>query len=259
MPITIAHPCAVLPFAKLCPRYLNFAALVCGSMTPDLAYAFHQFQFSAQAHTFDGSFLLDLPSGFLLLFAYYWSKDLIASQLPTPHCEFWQSLGKVEFLIRSRSSIAGALKPFVIITVSILLGAWTHIIWDGFTHQHGFAVEAMPTLSTNIFSIGSFQMPVYKLLQYTFSAAGLFVLFQFYSVKLRKDYSEHLSAKSTGVWRFYVLVASSILAAAFLSLFQGSLGHQSVTHKGFVFIVNCMFMLPVVFLLSGLLAKYRRS
>lgn len=160
MPLTIAHPCAVLPFAKLCPRYLNFAALVCGSMSPDLAYAFPQYQFSAEAHTFAGSFLLDLPTGLLLLLVYYYSKDLIASQLPAPHRQYWLSLPGGSHLVKSHSSLPDSLKAFSAVFFSVILGSWTHIVWDSFTHQHGFAVESLSFLSRDIFVFASTHLPL---------------------------------------------------------------------------------------------------
>jgi len=164
MPLTIAHPCAVLPFAKLCPRYLNFAALVCGSMSPDLAYAFQQYQFSAQAHTFAGSLFLDLLTGLLLLLIYYYSKDLIASQLPAPHREYWLSLPGGSPL-----------------------------------------------------------------------------------------------GKPIGNTKFSLLLILSALATLSLTLFQNMFGvSQSLAHQGFVLVVNCMFMLPVVFLISGLIERSQR-
>lgn len=259
MPLTIAHPCAVLPFAKLCPRYLNFAALVCGSMSPDLAYAFHQYQFSAQAHTFAGSFFLDLPTGLMLVLVYYYSKDLIASQLPSPHREYWLSLPGGSPLVKPDRSLSDSLRAFALVCFSVILGSWTHIVWDSFTHQHGFAVDSLPFLSRDVFAFATTRLQLYKILQYFCSAAGLVVLALFYRNRLNEAKTTDILGKSISNTKFSLLLVSSALAALSLTLFQSMLDlSQSLAHQGFVLVVNCMFMLPVVFLLSGLIERSRR-
>lgn len=40
MPLTFAHPAAVLPFSRN-SKYVNFLALVLGSMAPDFEYFLH--------------------------------------------------------------------------------------------------------------------------------------------------------------------------------------------------------------------------
>ena len=44
MPFPLAHPAAVLPFRRYCSRWLNFPALVIGSLVPDLGYLFPPIQ-----------------------------------------------------------------------------------------------------------------------------------------------------------------------------------------------------------------------
>ncbi len=58
MPLTIAHPVAVLPFRRL---GLPMAALAIGSISPDLEYLFHLSPKSNISHTASGvARLLDL-------------------------------------------------------------------------------------------------------------------------------------------------------------------------------------------------------
>lgn len=259
MPLTIAHPCAVLPFAKLCPRYLNFAALVCGSMSPDLAYAFQQYHFSAQAHTVAGSFLLDLPTGLVLLLIYYCSKDLIASQLPVPHRQFWLSLPSGRSLAKAHGSFSDSLKTFAAVYFSLLLGSWTHIIWDSFTHQHGFAVESLPLLSRDLLTVAGMHLQLYKILQYACSGAGLVVLVSVYFSRLKAMKRANIASGATSNIKFCLLLVTSALATVSLTLFQATReAGQSLAHQGFVLVVNCMFIVPVVFLISGIIERSRR-
>ena len=63
MPWTLSHPAIVLPLRRFSPQPLDFAALVIGSMTPDIGYYIDRFDLSAFAHTLPGSFLACLPPG----------------------------------------------------------------------------------------------------------------------------------------------------------------------------------------------------
>ena len=67
MPFPTAHPAAVLPLRRYCPRLFNFPALIIGSLVPDLGYPLARFyrQFGDTSHTFYGSFVFCLPAGLL--------------------------------------------------------------------------------------------------------------------------------------------------------------------------------------------------
>jgi hypothetical protein len=38
MPFPLAHPAAVLPLRRYCPKYLSFPVLIVGSLVPDVGY-----------------------------------------------------------------------------------------------------------------------------------------------------------------------------------------------------------------------------
>jgi hypothetical protein len=72
MPFALAHPAAVLPLRRYCPRQLDFPALLVGSLAPDLGYAFlplHVYGFSHQFWA--GSFGFCLPAGLVLVLIFY--------------------------------------------------------------------------------------------------------------------------------------------------------------------------------------------
>jgi hypothetical protein len=54
MPYPLAHPAAVLPLRRLCPRRLSFPALVVGSLCPDVGYPLGVSRFS---HSFSQELL----------------------------------------------------------------------------------------------------------------------------------------------------------------------------------------------------------
>lgn len=66
MPLTFAHPAAVLPFSRK-SKYIHFPALVLGSMAPDFEYFLRGQPIGAIGHTFSGFLTYNLP---LVIFFY---------------------------------------------------------------------------------------------------------------------------------------------------------------------------------------------
>ena len=85
MPYTLSHPLAVVPLQRWCPAYLNFPALVIGSMTPDFGYFVGQFNVAGLAHTIPGSFVVCVPVGLLVLGLFYALRRPVCYLLPQPH------------------------------------------------------------------------------------------------------------------------------------------------------------------------------
>jgi len=70
MPLTFAHPAAVLTFSRN-SKYIHFAALVLGSMAPDFEYFLRGRPIGEIGHTFTGFFLLNLPLVLLIYLIYH--------------------------------------------------------------------------------------------------------------------------------------------------------------------------------------------
>lgn len=71
------------------------------------------------------------------------------------------------------SGNAPSSRPFAFLcTVTALaLGVLTHLVWDGFTHRGGWAVEVIPSLQERFNGV-----PVYSLLQDGSSVVGLLII-----------------------------------------------------------------------------------
>lgn len=61
------------------------------------------------------------------------------------------------------------------VLLSIVFGAGSHILWDGFTHEHGHFVEILPILKNSLHT-SSGDIPVFKLLQHASSLLGLAII-----------------------------------------------------------------------------------
>ncbi|MFO1520421.1 MAG: DUF4184 family protein [bacterium] len=159
MPFTFSHPAAILPLRKLCPRFLHFEALFLGSISPDLGYFFFRFREARFAHTAAGSLLLDVPCGMLLYFVLksLW-KFRTGKALPS-------SLFRPRLLLK--------------LALSILIGAWSHILWDAFTHQTGI-FGSLPWVNTTHVIWLDRRLPLYELLHLFSSVIGLFFVSHFF-------------------------------------------------------------------------------
>lgn len=153
MPFPLAHPAAVLPLRRYCPRYLNFPALVLGSLSPDLGYCFGHRHLDSFSHRFlAGSFGFCLPAGLLVLLVFYVVRKPLVGILPA---RFRQALLP---LCERR---AGAPVAAV---VSLLIGAWTHIFLDDISYPDGWAMKHLPILQSWVLSVGTYRFGVYDLL-----------------------------------------------------------------------------------------------
>ena len=166
MPLTPSHAVVALAFRR---TSLPASAVAIGAMTPDLPL-FVSFA-PAYEHTHS---LMWLPLT-IALAALLWglwrvaiapaARDLspafLAERYPGPG-------GGLRALPVGAS---GRGRPILSTTAALVLGVLTHIVWDGFTHRSGWAVEAFPALQQ---SVGG--TPLYSLLQDGSSVLGLIII-----------------------------------------------------------------------------------
>ncbi|WP_345213531.1 DUF4184 family protein [Mucilaginibacter gynuensis] len=167
MPFTFCHPAIVLPLGYLPKRVVSVSALVIGSMAPDFEYFFRMRIFSIYSHTWDGLLWFDLPVGLFVLLIYLsLVKNVLIDHLP-------------EFLNKRFSSFKNPpsfrFSNAIIAVLCILLGAISHILWDGFTHKSGYFVAHIPALSIPV-TINHTTLYVYNIVQHASSLLGLLVI-----------------------------------------------------------------------------------
>lgn len=165
MPFPLAHPAAVLPLRRWCPRWFSLPALVIGSIAPDTGYFLGRWGVADLAHKFSGSLLYSLPVGLILLGMLYGSAFVLRHRLPAR----WRRL-------LPRLSLPPVGSP-VGIAVSLLVGAWTHLAWDELTHKEGWLVHTWPLASVQVFSLFGHVVRLHHLLWYLSSFAGVVVVY----------------------------------------------------------------------------------
>jgi small-conductance mechanosensitive channel len=225
MPATFVHPIAVLPLRRLCPARLNLAALAIGSMSPDFVYGVGQFQMGRLSHSLPGSFIVCLPAGFLALGIFYGLREPLAFILPQPHRSALMPL----------AAARPSLSPWFVLkaVASILLGAWTHIIWDSFTHHDGWAVRHISFLRGQLFLANDNVFHVYDFLHQLCTLGGSAFLIVAYVVWLRNRRSPAAvpSEAASDRGRYFLLTALALVASGVAVLM--ALSNRGASFLGF--------------------------
>jgi hypothetical protein len=168
MPLTPAHAAAAWPIHATVR--LPIAALVIGTVSPDLEYLLRLAPRGQFGHTALGIAVFCVPVSLLVLAVFNQVlRPLLIHLLPREI---------------ARSLVAGTQGPKRITTsgvaltiLAMVVGALSHVAWDGFTHQGGWAVVRFPVLTAMIPLPGGLgARPLYKLLQHASTIAGGLVL-----------------------------------------------------------------------------------
>lgn len=167
MPFTFAHPAIVLPLRR--SKWFSFTALVFGSMAPDFEYFFRMQPYSAYSHTMWGLIWFDVPLVLLLALLYHGivKRPLIAC-LPS-----W--VGRGLFTTYSMHWNWRTWKSIFVYGYSGLIGSFSHVLWDAFTHQGAYFVERIWLFQLPI-TLGGVVIPVFKLLQHGSTSLGFLAI-----------------------------------------------------------------------------------
>jgi len=165
MPFTFSHPAIILPLKPLSPKWVSMTGLIIGSCTPDFEYFIRMSDISRYSHSIAGMFWFDLPLGILLCFIFH---TIVASSLISNLPQAW---GARLSNIKNDQWNKYFRSHLMIVCISIVIGAASHIFWDGFTHRGGYFVGLFPALKTK-FYLSGYQIPFYKLLQHASTLLG---------------------------------------------------------------------------------------
>jgi hypothetical protein len=159
MPFTLAHPAAVLPLI----RYGTPSALIAGTLAPDLPYFLALRPVNGDFTHSLTAMVITLPIALGLLALWHTTIEPAVAALSP------------------RRFIPNPPKPSIILVASAAVGILTHLVWDDFTHGHGYFVERVPLLRLHIWP----DMPVFFFLQVTCSVVGLAVITTMVVIKYR--------------------------------------------------------------------------
>lgn len=169
MPFTFSHPAAVLPLTYLPRRWYSLTGLVVGSVVPDFEYFLRMSVRSEYSHTWQGLFYFDLPLGLALAFIFHLAaRDTLIDNLPLFLKRYLTGYKRIDWLQTFR-------RQWLVIILSILFGAFTHLLWDGFTHYDTVITARLPVLKHKVLILGE-QTPICDILQHASTVVGLLVI-----------------------------------------------------------------------------------
>jgi hypothetical protein len=213
-------------------------------MIPDLPYYLpgHLNYLRPETHSFTGSFTTCLLLGYVALGAVYLLRRPLTALL-SPRAR-WLCLGAL---------VAFRRRPleWALASVSIVLGVWTHLLWDSFTHENGWMVRRVAALSAPV-SLGAYHGTVCHVLQYVSSALGLAVLAVWYW----RLPAPHAAAAEPGAPRSSVGPALVLVAAAAI-LIGGVQATQAFTQAPIIyrtlyaFLTHSLAWFAVLYLVAG--------
>lgn len=140
MPATFpSHAAAVLPLKLWRPAWFDGVALVVGSTAPDLGYPLVGVTPLPETHSAPALLYWSLPVTLLLCWLVRRTAPEIAVHLPAR----W-------FALPDYGALGRVGHRWYVTVASALIGAGSHLLWDGFTHYPplgGWAARYLPVLS----------------------------------------------------------------------------------------------------------------
>ncbi len=154
MPITLAHPAAVLGLRRL---QLPMAAMVIGSMIPDVPLFMRWTSGYAVSHSLIGVLTVNLIGTLVVLWGWNaFGRDALVDLAPD--------------LVRARLAPEHRLsrRQWLLAPAAAVVGSLTHLCWDTFTHPGRWGVTHLAWLRADLGPL-----PGFKWAQYASGVIGL--------------------------------------------------------------------------------------
>jgi hypothetical protein len=177
MPFTLAHPAAAVPLLRPLGRLGNLTALVIGSMTPDLHYFLPLSLGRGDTHSMRGMLWFCMPLGIALYLLFHRVfRAPLMNLLPAP---------MEQRLVLQSAAQGSRMIGATAVLASLAIGSLTHLLWDSVTHRGGIPVQQLGFLRAPMFSVLTFPIFPYQLLQWASSVLGCALLVAWISKWLR--------------------------------------------------------------------------
>lgn len=167
MPFTPSHAVLFL-IAKKCNIRTSATAFITGTMVPDFESFLLMRNTDKLSHTWKGIFLIDIPLALVLCFLFHqYVKDTLFSLLPAYY-------KKRLYQPRQLHWPSYFSKNTALVLLSTFVGAISHLVWDDFTHEAGYASYFFPVLDEHIEWLNF--TPIFFVVQVASSIVGLLLL-----------------------------------------------------------------------------------
>jgi hypothetical protein len=216
MPFTISHIAAVAPFSRPLARWRLLSATVIGSMVPDFGFLMPWRPPRIDTHSAIALVSFCLPLGL----ATFW---LFQRVIKTPIIEVLPDGAYLRWLPWMRPADIRSPPQWILAACGVELGALTHLVWDGFTHEGARGVRMIPSLDDPILDFAGHELAGVRFLQDVSSLLGLMVVFAVAVYCLRPGLPgaaavRRLTQTERQGWMIAYVVMTGMLAGLFLGL-----------------------------------------
>lgn len=204
MPFTFSHPSILIPLFYISNKWISITGLIIGSLIPDFEYFIRMQIISKYSHSIDGVFWFDLPLCLILAYVFHnIVRNLLINNLPRPLFQIFSNYNSFNWN-------QYLTKNWFIVIISILIGAFSHIFWDSFTHNNGFFVQRYKILSNTV-TILHLDIPIYKVLQHSSTIVGA-IFIAYFTFKLPKSKTTKRNINSN-YWLLFIFISLLIIFA----------------------------------------------
>lgn len=223
MPFTVSHAAVAAPLAR---RGLILSAVVMGSMAPDFQYFLTLTVGVRGWHVFPGLFIYAFPTALAFLWLFHRVlKQPLLRLVPEAHRVRLAQLN-LDFPFLPFRRIA-------LIVISTLLGLFSHVCLDAFTHRDGIVVQLLPVFQTPLFPNSSMNLAICDLLQ----GVSTLILSVFLLAQYWRWFAAQPAPDPAGLVQFIdlrrqlpmLLVFAGVAGAAALLLARTYLPHPTTT------------------------------
>lgn len=187
-------------------------------MTPDFEYFIRMKLDGTHGHTWAGIFYFDLPVGLILMMA-------------------WLAVVRIPFLNNLPVGVSGRLKehldldwrgmmrPLWIVILSLVAGAFTHVLWDSFTHINTIFTRNFPLLTTPLYFLGD-DYPLSHMLQHVSTGVGLTIVV---TIFFCRPVQPIVRKRSPAFWPVLIGITGTLAAFRFSFMdYEIKIGHVVV-------------------------------
>lgn len=188
-------------------RWFSATGLITGSLAPDFEYFLLWPFFSKSGHTLDGLLLFNIPVAFVVATIFHL---LVRKPVVTHLPEWLQQRAMAVPVLQWPAYIKARWLTF---TVSVVIGAFSHIFWDSFTHISGYFVQKLPLLSQMVL-IGGEEVMVCRFIQHGSTLLGSLAIL-LYTSRLRTVPASGGVETLAKVWFWVGILAAGLGFMAF--------------------------------------------
>ena len=159
----------MLPLINKKWKKLSSTGLIIGSIAPDFEGFILPSRQKILSHIWPGMVFFDLPMGlFIAIVFHVVVKQPLLDNMPKPWQErFWWS--------REQNWLAYLRKNIIIVIVSLFIGIFSHLLWDGCTHLNMVYPDSVSSI------LRWHGIRIFIIIQYVCSIIGLYIVWRYIS------------------------------------------------------------------------------